>query len=114
MDERRRREEEEERRRRELEELERRKGRVDRAKEKLTDKYGSLKDVDFEKAKEVLGADLAQELVDLGSIKKEIKKKTEESYQSLNNTILFMQDNYADGKYSSLNNTIKRLWGIED
>ncbi len=94
-------------------ELNRRKNSVDVAKEKLTDKYGSLSDVDFEKAKETLGADLAQELVDLGVIKKG-KKKTEESYQDLHNTILSMNENETDGKYRSLHSIIRQVWGIEE
>ena len=92
-------------------ELDVRKNRVDRAKEQLSDKYGSLDKVDFELAKQVLGSELAQELVDLGSIKKELKTKKEESYQNLYNTILEMREE-SNSNYKNLHNAIRDVWGI--
>ena len=51
------------------------KDHLDKAKAKLTDKYGSLDNVDYKKAMEVVGATLAARLASRGMIKRSSGKK---------------------------------------
>ena len=51
------------------------KDHLDKAKAKLTDKYGSLDNVDYKKAMKVVGATLAARLASRGMIKRSSGKK---------------------------------------
>ena len=105
-------------------ELNRRRSESKKSIEAILDKYKSLSDVDYEKAKELVGAENAQLLVDLGKIKKggEVKGNTgstgatgksgdkKESYENLRDTIFEI----AYRSMESMENTIVETNTIEE